>query len=71
MRKISPALRAPPKSYFLPGVTLSENLSFPAGGFVNVWRGHQDGNQVCVKAFRAHSVTNLDEVRQVCGSSIL
>ena len=68
--KVSPAQGVLPKSYLLPEVTLSSDIPFASGGFADVWKGQQDGNQVCVKAFRTQPVANLDKVKRVCGSSL-
>ena len=63
LRKVSPAPDALPKSYILPGVTLSSIVPYAAGlgGFADIWKGQQGGNQVCVKAFRSRTAI----VRQI------
>ena len=70
LRRVSPAHGVLPKSYFLPGVTLIDNIPYAAGGFADIWKGQQDGKQVCVKAFRTQTPTNLDKIRRVCCSSL-
>lgn len=60
-----------PGSYFQPGVTLSNDIPYASGGFVDVWKGKQDGNQVCVKAFRTQGVENPDRIKRVRGVSRL
>ena len=51
---------------------LSDNISkerdiavCPSDGFVNTWKGHQNGNRVCVKAFRTHTAEELSNAKQV------
>ena len=70
LRKVSPAHSILPKSYLLPEVTLSGDIPFAIGGRADIWKGEQDGKQVCVKAFRLHSGVNLDKLKRVCGSSL-
>ena len=70
LRKVSPAHGILPKSYFPPGVTLSD-IPYASGGFADVWKGQQDGKPVCVKAFRTQPAANLDKVKRVCASFLL
>ena len=60
-----------PKSYFPPGVTLSNSIPYASGGFTDVWKGQQDGNQVCIKAFRVQTAANPDKVKRVCDGFLL
>jgi len=61
----------PPKSYFLPGVTLEKpRIPHALGEFADVWRGQLDGNRVCVKNFRPHTALNLDKLKRVRGGSL-
>ena len=71
LRKVSPTHGVLPRSYFLPGITLSDAIAYVSGGFADVWKGQLDGNQVCVKAFRTQRLGNLDKIKRVCGSSLL
>ena len=41
------------------------------GGSADIWKGQQDGNEVCIKAFRAQRAGNLGEMKRVCGSTLL
>ena len=68
---VSPRHDILPRSYFLPGVTLIDTIPHASGEFVDVWKGRQNGNQVCVKAFRSHTALNLDKVKQVRSDSLL
>ena len=70
LRKISPTHAILPRSYFPSGVTLSDTIPYASGGFAEIWNGHLEGNQVCVKAFRTQTVTNLEKIKRVCGSSL-
>ena len=45
-------------------------MPYAIGGFADIWKCQQDGNQVCVKAFRTHARTDLGKIKQVCGSSL-
>jgi hypothetical protein len=51
LREVSSAHGFLPKSYSLSGVTLSDTTPYACGGFAGTWKGQQDENQVCVKAF--------------------
>ena len=57
------------KSCFLSGVALVDNVPYATGGFTDTWKGQQDGNQVCVKAFRTQTQVHLDKIKRVGGSS--
>ena len=70
LRKVSPTHGILPNSYFLPGVTLSDDIPCAAGGFADIWKGQLDGNQVCVKAFRTQTPTNLEKIKRVRGKSL-
>jgi hypothetical protein len=70
LRKVSPAQGVLPKSYFPPGVTLSDIIPYASGGFADIWKGQQDGKPVCVKAFRTQTAANLDKIKRVCGRSL-
>jgi len=67
MRKVSHSHAILPKSYYPEGVTLSGAIPYASGGFADIWKGQQDGNQVCVKAFRTQTAGNLDKIKRVCG----
>jgi len=69
LRKFSSAHGVLPKSYFLTGVKLSGTMPRFSGGFTDVWMGQQDGEQVCVKAFRTHTATNQERIKRVRGGS--
>lgn len=71
LRKVSPARGILPKSYFPSGVTLLDYIPYASGGFADIWKGKQDGNQVCVKAFRVQTAVNLDKVKRVRGCFLL
>jgi len=71
LRKVSPAHGILPKSYFPTGVTLNDTIPYASGGFADIWKGLQDGNLVCIKAFRTQTATNLDKIKRVCDSSVL
>ncbi|KAF9781352.1 kinase-like domain-containing protein [Thelephora terrestris] len=49
---------------------LSDNISkagdiaFASGRFADVWKGHHDGNPVCIKAFRTYTADNLIEIKK-------
>ena len=70
LRKVSSAHGILPKSYFLPEVTLNDNIPFASGGPADVWKGQQYGKQLCVKVFRTQPVANLDKVKRVCSGSL-
>ena len=67
---ISSAYGVLPKSYLLADVTLSGTVPYALGGSMEIWRGQQNGRQVCVKALRRGAFENLDEVKRVCGTSV-
>ena len=66
LRKVSPSHGILPKSYYPEGVTLSDTIPYASGGFADIWKGQQDGNHVCVKAFRTQTKANLDKIKRVC-----
>ena len=70
LRKISPTHGILPNSYFLPGVTLSDNMPYAVGGFADIWKGQRDGNQVCVKALHTRTPANLEKTKRVRGNSL-
>ena len=70
LRKVSPAHGILPKSYFPPGVTLTDAIPYASGGFADIWKGQLDGNQVCVKTFRTQTPGNLDKIKRVRGGSL-
>ena len=70
LRRVSPTYGILPNSYFLPGVTLIDNVPHAVGGFVDIWKGQRDGNQVCVKALRTQTTVNLEKIKRVCGNSL-
>jgi hypothetical protein len=70
LRKVSPTHAVLPKSYFPSGVTLTDTIPYASGGFADIWKGDQDGVQVCVKAFRTQTAVNLDKIKRVCSRSI-
>ena len=70
LRKVSPTHGILPNSYFLPGVTLSDDIPYAAGGFADIWKGRRDGNQVCVKALRTQTPVNLEKIKRVRGNSL-
>lgn len=70
LRKVSPAHRVLPKSYFPLGVTSGDTIPYASGGFADIWKGQKDGNRVCLKAFRTQAAENLDKIKRVCGGPI-
>ena len=70
LRKVSPTHGILPNSYFLPGVTLSDDIPYAAGGFADIWKGQRDGNQVCVKALRTQTPVNLEKIKRVRSNSL-
>ena len=50
---------------------LSEDISkegdvaFDSGGFTDVWKGHHNGNRVCIKAFHAYTSEYLSIIKKV------
>ena len=70
LRKVSLTHGILPNSYFLPGVTLSDDVPYAAGGFTDNWMGQRDGNQVCVKALRTQTPVNLEKIKRVRGNSL-
>jgi hypothetical protein len=67
LRKVSPVYAVLPKSRFLPGVTLIDTIPYASSGVADIWKGDQNGNQVCVKAFRTHTAGYLDKIKRVGG----
>ena len=63
--RVSPAYGILPKSYFPPGVTPSDTIPYATGVFADVWKGRQDGDQVCIKTFRTKKAADLDEIKRV------
>jgi hypothetical protein len=53
-----------PKSYYPPQVVRSGTIPHTIGEYADIWEGHKDGKQVCVKAFR--TATNFRAVKLVC-----
>lgn len=69
LREVSATHGILPKSYFPHGVTLTDTNPHTSGRFSDTWEGQQsDGNQVCVKAFRAQTAENLYKIKRVCNS---
>jgi hypothetical protein len=68
LREVSSAYGVPLKPYPLSGVALSDTTPYACGGFTGVWKGQQDGNQVCVKAILPRKAANVDKIKRVCGS---
>ena len=60
--------RVRPGSYSPSGVTLSGEKPYKAVGSVEVWKGKQGRNNVCVKAFRLLG-PGTDGTKQVCDGS--
>ena len=65
LRKFSSTHRVLPKSYFPPGLTLGEPVLYAPGGYADIWKGEQDGKEVCVKALRTQTPANLDKIKRV------
>ena len=70
LRRVSSTYGVLPRSYILPDVTITDEIPYASGPFMDVWRGHQNGNLVCVKALREGVIADLDEVKRVCGTSV-
>ena len=70
LRKVSPTHGILPKSYFLLGVTLSDTAYHVPGGFADIWKGQQGGNQVCIKALRTQTPVNLEKIKRVRSNSL-
>jgi hypothetical protein len=70
LRNVSPAHAVLPKSYFSLGVILVDTIPYASGGFADVWKGDQGGDQVCVKTFRTQTARNLDKIKRVCARFI-
>ena len=49
-------------------VTKDGKIAYASGGFADIWRGHLDGKQVCIKAFRTQKPEDLEKMKQVCAS---
>jgi hypothetical protein len=71
LREVSSAHGFLPKSYSLSGVTLSDTAPYACGGFAGTWKGQQDENQVCVKAFLPREAAGMDKIKRVCDNSKL
>jgi len=71
LRKVSLAHGILPKSYLPTEVTLSDTVPYASGGFADIWKGLQDGNLVCIKAFQTQTAADLDKIKRVCDSSVL
>ena len=65
LRKVSFSHGILPKSYHPDGVTLIDTIPYASGGFADIWKGQRDGYQVCVKAFRTQTATNLEKLKRV------
>lgn len=70
LRTFSSTYGVLPKSYLLPDVTISDTNPYASGGSMEVWKGQQNGKQVCIKALRRGAIINLNEVKRVCGTSV-
>ena len=56
-----------PLSCILSGnISKEGDIAVASGGFTDAWKGHHDGNVVCVKVFRAYTAENLAKIKQVC-----
>ena len=64
LREVSPARGVLLKSYLLPEVTISDDIPFASGEFMDAWKGQQSGNQVCVKVFRTQQAARMDKFKQ-------
>ena len=67
--KLSRSHGVRPKSCSPSGVTLSGEKPYKAVGSVEVWKGKQGENQVCVKAFQLLG-PGADGTKQVCSCSL-
>jgi len=57
------------RSRIFPSVgPFDESLHYEPLGFTDIWKGNYHGEQVCIKAIRARSMTRLEEIRRVRGS---
>jgi len=65
LRRALPTYGILPRSYYPPGVTLSDTIPYTSGGFADIWKAQRDGNQVCVKAFRTQTAANLNRIKRV------
>jgi hypothetical protein len=55
-----------PRSCILSENILKEgDIAFASVGFADIWRGHHNGNRVCIKAFHAYMDENLYRIKQV------
>jgi len=64
LREVSAAHCILPQSCFPPGVTLNGTTPYASGGFADIWKGQEGGNQVRVKAFR--TLPHTDRIKRVC-----
>ena len=71
LRKVSPAHGVLPRSYHPVGVTLCDTIPYASGGFADIWKGQQDGETVCIKAFGTQTATNLDKIKRVGTNPLL
>ena len=67
LRKVSPSHGILPKSNYPDGVTLGDTIPYASGGFVDIWKGHHDENQVRANAFKTQTAANLEKIKRVCG----
>jgi len=68
LRRALPVYGILPRSYYPPGVTLSDTIPYSSGGFADIWKGQRDGNPLCIKAFRTQTAANLNRIKRVRGT---
>jgi hypothetical protein len=57
----------PRSCIFSDNISKEGDIPFASGGFTDVWKGRQNHNRVCIKAFRAYTAEDLSKIKQVCG----
>ena len=55
-----------PRSFILSdNVTKEGDVPFDRQGFADVWKGHYNGNRVCIRVFRVSTAEDLSKIKQV------
>jgi len=68
LRRVCGAQTILPRSCILSdGISKEGDIALSSKGFSQVWKGHHNGNRVCIKAFRAYTAGDMTKIKQVRG----
>ena len=66
LRRVCSSQAILPRSCILSDdISKEADARFASGGFADIWKGRNNGNRVCVKAFRVYT-TEMSKIKRVC-----